>query len=61
MAAFGDNLSLDRRSDICVGNSTDVPVGYPNRYFVVIYQVWVLVVAGFAWQLINKTKERTKE
>ena len=38
-----------------------VPVGYPNRYFVVIYQVWVLVVAWFAWRLGKQNKEETND
>jgi hypothetical protein len=36
-------------------------VGYPNRYMVVIYQVWILVVAGLTWRLDKQNKGETKE
>jgi membrane protein implicated in regulation of membrane protease activity len=35
--------------------------GYPNRYMVVIYQVWILVVAGLTWRLDKQNKGETKE
>jgi len=33
--------------------------GYPNRYMVVIYQVWILVVAGLTWRLDKQNKGET--
>ena len=61
MGEFGDNLGLDR----CSGIFSIMPpgyigpnalVGYPNRYMVVIYQVWILVVAGLTWRLDKQNK-----